>query len=186
MTVEEAGKLVTECFLSGGKVLVCGNGGSAAESGHFVGELMGAFRRRDRAPLPAINLCADTTVLTAIANDYGFEQVFARQLEGLGHEGDLLIAISTSGNSENVLEAVGMARVLGMDVIALTCGVGGQLALEVPDDHVLASPTRDTAEGQEWHLKALHDIAGYVERHYFADESLVIVLHTDAAIEGTA
>jgi len=165
MTVDEAAKLLYECFLSGGKVLVCGNGGSAADAGHFVGELVGAFRRRDRAPLPALSLCTDHAVLTAIANDFGFKEVFARQVVAHGHAGDLLIAISTSGNSEDVLEAVSAARVLDMGVIALTCGTGGQLALET--SNVLCAPTRDTAEGQEWHMKVLHQIAGIVEAQMF-------------------
>lgn len=161
MTVEEAARLVTECVLSGGTVYVCGNGGSMAAAQHFVGELVGAFLNRQRRPLAAATLGVDPVTLTAIANDFGFKNVFARELMARGYSGDLLLAISTSGNSENVLEAVSAARVLEMDVIALTAGNGGQLALEV--DNVLCAPMHDTPAAQEWHDKVLHEIAAYVE-----------------------
>ena len=106
MTVDEAAHMLSTCFRKGGKVLICGNGGSAAEAAHFTGELMGFFLDRTRPGLPCINLAADMSVVTAIGNDVGFERVFERQVEALGRPGDVLIAISTSGRSENVSRAV--------------------------------------------------------------------------------
>ncbi len=115
-----------ECLRGGHKILACGNGGSAAEAQHLVAELVGRFREERRA-LPAIALTADTATLTAIGNDYGYERVFARQLEALGRAGDLLFAISTSGNSANVVRAAQAARSLGCTVVAITGEQGGQL-----------------------------------------------------------
>jgi D-sedoheptulose 7-phosphate isomerase len=107
------------CFRGGGKALVCGNGGSAADAAHFAGELVGRFRR-ERAAMAAIALTADTAVITALANDYGYESVFSRQVEALGMKGDILIAITTSGNSRNVIRAAETARLSGLQVIAFT------------------------------------------------------------------
>ena len=161
MTVDEAAHLLADCFRRGGKVLVCSNSGNAAEGSRFVGELMGFFLDRTRPPLPAINLAADPAVVTAIANDAGFSRIFERQVEALGNAGDVLIAISTSERSENVARAVIAAHGCAMSVIALTCGVGGELATLTP--FVLASPTSAPPECQEWHLKVLHELACIVE-----------------------
>jgi len=165
MTVDESAHMLAECFRKGGKVLICGNGGSAAEASHFAGELMGFFLDRTRPGLPCINLAADMSVLTAIANDVGFGRIFERQVEALGREGDVLIAISTSGRSENISRAVCAADARDMRVIALTCGTGGELATLTPN--VLASPMNDTPNGQLWHLAVLHDLAGKVEAELF-------------------
>ena len=165
MKVDEAACMLVDCFRKGGKVLLCGNGGSAAEASHFAGELMGFFADRARPGLPAINLAADPAVVTAIANDAGFGRVFERQVETLGEEGDVLIAISTSGRSENIARVVIAAYAREMRVIALTCDMGGELATLTP--FVLASPSSETPEGQEWHLKVVHDIVRIVEAQMF-------------------
>jgi D-sedoheptulose 7-phosphate isomerase len=144
----------------GHKVLVCGNGGSAAEAQHFAAELVGRFARQ-RPSWPALSLTADTSTLTAVSNDFGFERVFARQVEGLGRPGDVLVAISTSGESANVLEAARAARARGLTVIALTGREGGHLGL-LADVHVnVAHPV--TARVQEVQLTLLHAICELVE-----------------------
>ncbi len=155
--VERAADLIASALKKGGKVLVCGNGGSATDAQHFAGELVGRLKG-DRPPLPAISLTADTAVLTALANDYGYGEVFARQVEAIGGEGDVLVAISTSGRSENVNRAVEAAKRKGMGVIYLT-GRGGK----VKGDVVLAVPTEDTQRIQEVHRLLLHVIAEIVE-----------------------
>lgn len=118
-SVAEIAEELNRCFNSGGKVLLCGNGGSASDASHFAGELVGRFRR-ERGAMAAIALTMDTAVITAIANDYGYENVFSRQVEALGREGDILVAISTSGTSRNVLKAAETARRSGLHVIAFT------------------------------------------------------------------
>ena len=117
-TIAEAAQAIVECFESGGKVLVCGNGGSAADAQHLAGELVGRFKYHDRPGLPAIALTADSAVLTAWGNDVAFDKVFARQVEALGRPGDVLIGISTSGRSRNVIEAFDAARRQGLTCIA--------------------------------------------------------------------
>lgn len=138
---------------AGHTVLVCGNGGSAAESQHFAAELTGRFVRNRRA-LPAVALTVDSSALTAIANDFGFEHVFARQVEALGRPGDVLVAISTSGNSPSVVRAAEAARARGMGVVALTGADPG--ALGTCADEVLAVPDPVVARVQEVHLTLLH------------------------------
>jgi len=165
MTVDEAAHMLVSCYRKGGKVLICGNGGSAAEASHFAGELMGFFLDRTRPGLPCINLAADMAVMTAVANDVGFERVFERQVEALGRPGDALIALSTSGNSANVSRAVCAAIARDMDVIGLTCGFGGELAGLTRN--VLASTAQDTPTGQEWHLSVLHQLAAAIEAELF-------------------
>jgi len=170
MTIDEAADLLVHCFRSGCKVFACGNGGSASQAGHFVGELVGAFRDRARPPLPAIDLTASAPVLTAIMNDFGAEWVFARQIAALGDQGDCLVAISTSGNSPNVVKAAQVADETGMDVLALTVGGGGKLALET--EHILAAPyATSTPDAQEWHLNVLHALADMVESAMFGGVS---------------
>jgi len=166
MTADEAARVIVACLRRGGKVLVCGNGGSLAEAMHFAGELVGAFMKRGRPGLPAIALC-DPVTITAIANDYGFERVFERMVDALGGEGDVLLALSTSGNSENVLRAVTAALARDMVAIGLSGGRGGQMGMEI--DAVLCAPVEGTPECQEWHLKVLHDIARLVEQEMFPD-----------------
>src|SRR3990172_11569134 len=123
--IARATELMVRCLLANGKILACGNGGSAADSQHFAAELINRFER-ERPPLAAIALTTDSSNLTSIANDYGYEQVFEKQLRALGRKGDVLLAISTSGNSASVLAAVRAARELGLRVVALTGGGGGK------------------------------------------------------------
>ncbi len=155
-----------DALVGGGKVLACGNGGSAAESQHFAAELSGRFRR-ERKALAALALTVDTSVLTAIGNDYGFDRVFARQVEAVGRQGDVLLAISTSGRSPNVIAAAQTARALGVAVVALTGADAGPLGLEA--DEVLAVPDGDTARVQEVHLTVLHVLCDEIERALAGD-----------------
>src|SRR5688572_14516266 len=129
--VARAGSLLAAALKGGGKALACGNGGSAADAQHFAAELVNRFEM-ERPPLAAIALSTDTSTLTSIANDYAYEQVFAKQLRAIGRRGDVLLAISTSGNSANVAQAVGVAHELGMRVIALTGNGGGKMAAMMP------------------------------------------------------
>jgi D-sedoheptulose 7-phosphate isomerase len=145
-----------ECLSSGHKILACGNGGSAADAQHLVAELVGRFRE-ERPALAGIALTADTATLTALGNDYGYERVFARQVEALAHVGDLLFAISTSGNSPNVLQAAQTARGLGCKVIALTGARGGHLAAHA--DLLIQAPSTVVARIQEMHTLCIHAIA---------------------------
>lgn len=154
-----AGRLAA-CFKEGGKLLVCGNGGSACDAQHIAGEFVGRFVE-DRMALPAIALTADTSALTAIANDYRFEQVFSRQVEAYGKPGDVMIGISTSGNSGNILLALEVARNSGLYTVLLT-GEKGR-AREEYADSVLAVPSTITARIQEVHIVALHVLAALVE-----------------------
>ncbi len=154
-----------ETIARGNKVIWCGNGGSAADAQHMAAELMGKYKK-DRAPLPSISLTVDTSAITAIGNDYGFSQVFARQLMGIGDAGDLLMCISTSGNSENIIEAVKTAGNMGITTVALTGETGGKLASMV--NILLNVPSTETNHIQEVHLKIEHMICGFVE-NAFAD-----------------
>jgi D-sedoheptulose 7-phosphate isomerase len=160
--IERAALLVAESFTRGGKLLICGNGGSAADSQHMAAELISRLTLDfERPGLPALALTTDTSVLTAYANDFGFEGVFARQVQALGRRGDVLIGISTSGTSPNVLRAVDQARVAGMQVIALTRS-GSLLAATA--DVCVAVPSESTAHIQETHLAIEHLICHLVER----------------------
>jgi D-sedoheptulose 7-phosphate isomerase len=145
----------------GGKIVVFGNGGSAADAQHFAAELLGRFVL-ERAPFPAISLTDNTSAITAVGNDYGFENVFSRQLRGLGQRGDIALGISTSGNSSNVIEAVRVAAGLGMITMGLTGGDGGKLRNEV--DHCLIAPADGTPRIQEVHAVVIHIICEIVER----------------------
>lgn len=147
---------LTACLINGSKILACGNGGSAADAQHFAAKLIGRFEA-ERQELAAIALTTDTSILTAVANDYSFNQIFARQVRGLGHAGDVLLAISTSGNSANVIEAIKAAHEHDMHVIALT-GKGGGLIGEMlrNDDIHLCVPAERPARIQETHLLVIH------------------------------
>jgi D-sedoheptulose 7-phosphate isomerase len=145
--------LGAETLGTGHKILACGNGGSAADAQHLVAELVGRYRE-ERVALPALTLVGDAASLTAIANDYGYERVFARQVEALGVAGDLLIAISTSGNSANVLAAAGAARARGLKVAGLTGADGGRLAREC--ELLIAAPSKVVARIQEVHGLCVH------------------------------
>jgi D-sedoheptulose 7-phosphate isomerase len=158
---------VTAAFRNGGKLLIAGNGGSAADAQHIAGEFLSRLRF-DRNPLPAIALTTDTSVLTAVGNDYGYDKVFERQIRGLGRQGDIFIGISTSGRSPNVLAALEAARALGMTTIAFTGTAHGANAMRALSDIVLAAPTDDTPLIQQIHITAAHAICEVVERDLFA------------------
>jgi D-sedoheptulose 7-phosphate isomerase len=147
---------MTACLLNGGKILACGNGGSAGDAQHFAAELIGRFEA-ERQELAAIALTTDSSILTAVGNDYGFDRVFSRQVRGLGHAGDVLLAISTSGNSTNVIEAIRAAHEHDMTVIALTGKGGGQIGEMLGDSDIhLCVPADRTARIQETHLLVIH------------------------------
>lgn len=147
---------------SGGKLLLAGNGGSAADASHFAAEMIVRLSsERNRQSLPAISLNSDTSILTAAANDYGFENIFSRQLEGLGHKGDMLFVISTSGNSVNLLKAVHTAKSQGIISVGLLGGTGGKLAKAV--DRALIVPHPSTQRIQEEHIFIIHTLVELVE-----------------------
>lgn len=156
-----AADCLAETLRAGGKVLLCGNGGSAADAQHFAAELVGRFRR-EREPLAAIALTTDSSILTALGNDYGFDQVFARQVAALGHTGDALIALSTSGASRNVLAAVETARAKNLRVLALTGARPSPLAEMA--DIALVAPSEDAAQIQQAHTALLHLLCDHIER----------------------
>ncbi|MGH9350331.1 MAG: D-sedoheptulose-7-phosphate isomerase [Vicinamibacterales bacterium] len=159
-----AAAAIVKAVTSGGKVLVFGNGGSAADAQHAAAELVGRFER-DRPAIAAIALSTDTSILTAVGNDFGFERVFARQIEALGRPGDAVLAISTSGDSPNVLAGVDAARRTGLTVIALTGRDGGTLG-RAADIHVNV-PEHNTARAQEVHRTLLHILCELVEQEVF-------------------
>jgi phosphoheptose isomerase len=163
----QASALLAERLRQGHKVLVCGNGGSAADAQHFAAEFTGRYER-ERPGLPAIALTVDTSALTAIANDYSFEQVFSKQVQALGRAGDVLLAISTSGNSGNVIRAMQAAQALDMAVIALTGKDGGRMAgLLRPGDIELRAAAAVTARIQEVHILFLHCLCDAVDETLF-------------------
>lgn len=161
--VAAAAAQAIRCLAAGGKILCCGNGGSAGDAQHFASELVNRYER-ERPGLPAIALTTDPFVLTSIANDYAYEQVFARQVHALGHGGDLLLAITTSGHSANVIAAVGAAQALGMTTLALTGRDGGKLAARLgPGDIELRVPAQSTARIQEVHLLIIHSLCELID-----------------------
>lgn len=163
--IARAAAIISESFGGGGKLLLCGNGGSAADCQHVAAEFVNRFSKgRERRALPALALTTDTSYLTAYANDRGFEGVYARQIEAFGRPGDVLVAISTSGSSPNVLAAADAARTRGMAVVALL-GDGGQLAAAA--DVAVQVPSRDTQLIQQVHLAIEHLICELVERALF-------------------
>lgn len=162
--LQQSATVLVEAYRAHRKVLLCGNGGSAADAQHIAAELTGRFYK-DRPPLDAEALHVNTSYLTAVANDYGFDEVFSRLVAARGQEGDVLIAISTSGNSPNVLQAVKVAKQKKMTVIALTGEKGGTLAREAAC--VLAVPSSDTPRIQEAHILIGHLWCGYIEQTLF-------------------
>ena len=161
---EAAGAMIA-ALRSGGRVLACGNGGSAADAQHFAAELVGRFER-ERAALGAIALTTDTSIVTAVANDYDFSRVFARQVEALGRPGDVLLGISTSGGSANVIAAFVAAKAAGMTTVALTGRDGGAVGAAA-DIHVNV-PAASTARVQEVHRTLLHAVCALIERELYA------------------
>ena len=165
--IARAGEILAESLRAGGKALACGNGGSAADAQHFAAELVNRFEM-ERPPLAAVALTTDSSNLTSIANDYAWEQVFSKQLRALGRRGDVLLAISTSGNSKNVLAALPVAHELGVRVIALTGNGGGKMAagLGAEDVHICV-PHKTTARIQEVHLLVLHCLCDAIDHELF-------------------
>lgn len=169
--IARAAALMTECLLADGKILACGNGGSASDAQHFAAEMIGRFER-ERPELPAISLATDTSILTAIANDYDYSQVFAKQVRALGGAGDVLLAISTSGNSGNVVAAVDAAHERGMRIVALTGKGGGRIGeLLTADDVHICVPHTVTARIQETHILSIHCICDVIDANLLGDES---------------
>jgi D-sedoheptulose 7-phosphate isomerase len=165
--IARAVALMSAALAAGGKILACGNGGSAADAQHFAAELVNRFET-ERPPLAAVALTTDTSSLTSIANDYAYEQVFEKPLRALGRRGDVLLAISTSGNSASVLAAVRAARELGIATVALTGRGGGRLAeLLAPEDVQVCVPHQSTARIQEVHLLALHCLCDGIDFELF-------------------
>jgi phosphoheptose isomerase len=163
--ITAAAEAITDAFRSGGKLLICGNGGSAADCQHMAAEFVSRLTKDfERPGLPAIALTTDTSFLTAYANDCGFEGIFTRQVQALGRPGDVLIGISTSGNSPNVIQAVELARATGMRTVSLT-GSGGRLAKVA--DVAISVPSDDTQHIQETHLAVEHVLCMLVERALF-------------------
>ena len=161
------GRLMAAALKQGHKIMSCGNGGSAADAQHFSAELLNRFER-ERAPLPGIALSTDTSTLTSIANDYHYDEVFAKQLRALGQPGDVLLAISTSGNSPNVVRAMQVAHEKDMHIVALTGRDGGKMAplLKSPDIEIRV-PAKVTARIQEVHLLALHCLCDLIDAQLF-------------------
>jgi len=166
--LERAAEMAESCLRKGGKILILGNGGSAADAQHFAAELVGRFERQ-RRPLPALALTVNTSTMTAVSNDFGFDHVFARQVEALAKEGDLLIAISTSGESENVAEAAKKARALGCPVLGFTGEGGGRLAQLT--DVLIAVPSTTVSRIQEMHEICLHALAAWLEGRLTGEEN---------------
>ena len=160
-TARKIASIIIAALRSGHKLLIAGNGGSAADAQHIAAEIVGRYKQ-DRPAYAAIALTTDTSALTAIANDYGFEQVFARQVEGLGQRGDVLLALSTSGRSPNILAALRTARERGLVTIGFTGSAGETLGALC--DHLLISPSDDTAIIQQIHLAVAHGICDEIEQ----------------------
>jgi D-sedoheptulose 7-phosphate isomerase len=169
--IARAAEAMTACLFADGRILACGNGGSAADAQHFAAEMVGRFER-ERPELPAIALTVDSSILTAIANDYAFDQVFAKQVRALGRKGDVLLAISTSGNSANVVAAIDAAREREMAVVALTGRGGGRIGELLRDDDVhICVPHERTARIQEVHLLVIHCLCDAIDRTLLGDDA---------------
>jgi D-sedoheptulose 7-phosphate isomerase len=154
---------MVDCLKAGGKVMACGNGGSAADAQHFAAELIGRFER-EREELAAIALTTDSSILTAVGNDYSYDDIFSKQVRGLGKKGDILLGISTSGNSKNVVKAIEAAKKMGIKIIAFTGNGGGKIATLLDKDDIhLCVPSMRTARIQETHLVLLHGLCDGVD-----------------------
>ena len=160
LSIEEVARVSIDALQNGKKILVAGNGGSAADAHHFVAELVGRFKKERRA-LPALSLDANPSTVTAIANDYSFGQVFARQLEAIAAPGDVFFGISTSGNSENIVEALKTAKQVGCRVVGLTGATGGKMGELC--DFMIRIPSEDTARIQEMHALVIHTLSDLIE-----------------------
>lgn len=168
--IVEAATRMLDALLSDGKILACGNGGSAADAQHFSAELLNRFER-ERPSLPAFALTTDSSTVTSIANDYHFDEIFSKQIQALGQAGDVLLAISTSGNSPNVLRAVKVAHDQGMMCVALTGRNGGELAgLLTENDVHICVPSSSTARIQEVHIMVLHNLCDLIDHQLLGAE----------------
>lgn len=160
--IADAGSILVDSLSRDGKILSCGNGGSLCDAMHFAEELTGRFRN-DRKAIGAIAI-ADPSHLSCVANDYGYDQVFSRYVEGVGRKGDVLLAISTSGNSKNIINAIHAAKELGMKVVGLTGKTGGEMA-QLCDIEVRAPESKYADRAQEIHIKVIHSLIDYIERN---------------------
>lgn len=168
--IEQAIELMFTALSNGNKILACGNGGSAADSQHFAAELVGRFER-ERLPMPAIALTTDSSILTAIGNDYSYQEIFSKQVQALGQAGDVLLAFSTSGNSGNILAAIEVAQERDMRVVALTGKGGGAIGKKLTDVDVhICVPHDRTARIQEVHLVSLHCICDGIDVALFGED----------------
>lgn len=167
--ISRAGQRMVDSLLNGGKILTCGNGGSAGDAQHFSSELLNRFER-ERPALPAVALTTDSSTLTSIANDYSYNEIFSKQVRALGNDGDVLLAISTSGNSANVIQAIQAAHDRGMVVVAMTGRQGGEMAnLLVDNDVELRVPAQSTARIQEVHLVIIHSLCDLIDQQLFGE-----------------
>ena len=168
--IEQAGQVMVNALLSGGKILSCGNGGSAGDAQHFSSELLNRFER-ERPGLPAMALTTDASTVTSIANDYSYNEIFSKQILALGNAGDVLLAISTSGNSANVIQAIQAAHERDMTVVALSGKDGGYMgSLLTRDDVEIRVPSNVTARIQEVHLLAIHCLCDMIDCSLFGEE----------------
>lgn len=168
--IEKAAQIMVSTLLNGGKILSCGNGGSASDALHFSGELLNRLER-ERPGLPAIALSADVSTITAIGNDYAYQEIFAKQIQALGQENDVLLAISTSGNSANILKAIEAAHLRGMHIIALTGKDGGGVpALLTSKDIEIRVPSQRTMRIQETHILIIHCLCDLIDQHIFGEQ----------------
>jgi D-sedoheptulose 7-phosphate isomerase len=168
--VSRVTEIIVDAFRAGNKLLLCGNGGSAADAQHIAAEFVGRFAF-DRPALPALALSVNTSCVTAIGNDYGFDLVFSRQIEALAHHGDVVIGISTSGQSANVLRAMTIAKKMGLLTVGFTGATGSKLADSV--DHCICAPSNETPRIQECHILIGHIISELVEQTIFHEESRI-------------
>ena len=168
--IHRAGEAMVNCLLNNGKILTCGNGGSAGDAQHFSAELLNRFEK-ERPGLPAMALTTDSSTLTAIANDYSYEEIFSKQVSALGQAGDVLLAISTSGNSANVAAAMKAAKGRDMLVVVLSGNDGGTMAeLLTEQDIEVRVPSNRTARIQEVHLVVIHCLCDFIDTRLFGDE----------------
>jgi DnaA initiator-associating protein len=165
--IEKAAKMMIEALIGGHKILTCGNGGSAGDAQHFSSELLNRYER-DRPPLPAIALTTDSSTITSIANDFSYDEVFSKQVKALGQPGDILLAISTSGNSANVINAMQAALTKDMTIVALTGKDGGEMAGLIGENDVeIRVPSSRTARIQEVHLLVIHNLCECIDNTLF-------------------
>jgi len=166
--IAKAAHAMVTCLENGGKILVCGNGGSAADAQHFSAELLNRYEM-ERPPLPAIALTTDTSTITSIGNDYDFSQIFSKQVAALGNKGDVLFAISTSGNSKNIVKAIHEAHELDMQIIAMTGKDGGEMKSSYNDNDIeIRVPSNHTGRIQENHILIIHCLCDLIDQKLFA------------------